>query len=218
MNSRLAWVLPALLAIAACKSKASQPPDARAGESSETPSGYEEAAYSTAIAPLQVCEHLAHMVAAEAGVSDPQIDPQMMAECERELTIEAAARGTSNWNGVAGCVLEARTGAELDACDRKYPLPSQAPPPGSAASAGSPTGDDSRERAACANMMEIIMLETAAEMGAVPEVTDAELAQLSDDCVNVLITEQRPNLSPADYGALLSCISSATTGDQIRQC
>ncbi|PRP93404.1 hypothetical protein ENSA5_43030 [Enhygromyxa salina] len=212
MRARFVWVLPAaMLGLMACKPKPPKVPDDEPKATGA--SGYGDAAYSTGIAPIQVCEHLAAMVAAEAGIPDPQIDPSMMAECERELSIEAATRGTSNWNEVAGCVLEAQTEADINYCDRTYPLPGS----GSAASPA-PSGDDSRERRVCEHMFEIVMIEATAELGEAPQITASERRQLSDECVATLVQEERPNRDAASYDQLLSCIGAANSGAEMERC
>ena len=201
MYRRLAWALPALLVLG-CKPKPPQIPD----EVEETPTAdYGEAAYATSIPPIQVCEHLARMVAAEAGVLDPQIDPNTMVACDKELNIEAAMRGTANWNEIAACVLQAQTEADLDACDQQHPLPAAA--------------NSERERSVCEHMLEVVMQETATELGTqIPPLSDQDRRELGDECVEELLTEQRPNLAPSEYEQMITCIANAQTGAQMQQC
>lgn len=119
---RLAWALPVLLIFTGCKPDATDAPDAG---SSSSDSG------DASILPIEICQHLARIVAAEAGVRDAQIDPRIMTECEQDLSLEAGIRGTDNWNALAACVLESRDKADLDTCDQFYPMPK----PGERASA-----------------------------------------------------------------------------------
>jgi hypothetical protein len=203
-------VLAALvaLALASCKAKPSEAPE----PTSESRRDYTNA-YSgsvAAIPPIEICMHLAGMAAAEAGVSEPQFDPQLIADCERELSLEAAVRGSDNWNSMAACVLDARSGPDLDACNRAHPLPQPE-------DQGLP-GEGSRERAACEHLVELVLLETAAEQGEVPMIANEERRGLVDECVAVLVDEQAPNLSPADYDALLTCLLDARTSEQIQTC
>jgi hypothetical protein len=204
--------LPALvaLALAGCKAKQpSEPPE----RTSEPRRGYADAAYGNgvvSIPPLEICMHLAGLAAAEAGVIEPQFDPQLIADCERELALEAAVRGSENWNAMATCVLAARGGPDLDECNRAHPLP--------APQAQGLPGEGSRERAACDHLVELVLLETAAEQGEVPDIASAERRGLVDECVAVLVDEQQPNLSPADYDALLTCLLDARSSEQIQAC
>jgi hypothetical protein len=211
MYGRLAWALPALVALAGCKAKSTEPPES-SGPSGQTESrrGYTDA-YTTGgtIAPLDICMHLAGLAAAEAGVDEPQFDPQLIADCERELALEAAARGSENWNGMAACVLQARNGPDIDECNRAHPLPNQT---------RVLPGAGSREQEACDHLVELVLLETAAEHGEVPIVSSEERQGLRDECMAALVDEQQPNLSPADYDALLTCLIGAQTSEQIQAC
>lgn len=203
-----------LLLVTACQKQPTEAPEDERGPSSRV--GYGELAWqeSTSIQPREVCQHLANMVAAEAGMSEAPIDPQMMAECEAELGVEAGIRGTDNWNAIAGCVLQARTEADIDYCDRTYPMPAQAgaqPGPGMVAVS-------ERELEVCEHMIEILMLESAAEMGAVPSLTREERQELVDECAQVMAAEQKPTRSPDEYERMLGCIEAAQTSDQMRAC
>jgi hypothetical protein len=174
--------------------------------------GYTDAYASSvgSIPPIEICMHLAELAAAEAGVIEPQFDPQLIADCERELALEAAVRGSENWNAMAACVLQSRGGPDLDDCNRAHPLPEP--------QAQSLPGEGSRERAACDHLVELVLLETAAELGEVPVVPNEERRGLVDECMVVLVDEQQPNLSPADYDALLTCLIAATSSEQIQTC
>jgi hypothetical protein len=154
--------------------------------------------------------HLAGMAAAEAGVGEPQFDPQLLAECERELAVEAAARGSENWNGMATCVLEARSGPDIDACNLAHPLP--------AAAAHEPSGTDSGERLVCDHLVELLLLETAAESGEVPMLSSDERRELVGECVMTLIEGRRPMVSPAEYDALLACLIDTRSSRDIQSC
>ncbi len=219
MQPRLSWALPLLLAIVACKE---QPTEAPEDGPSSSPAGYGELAWSESapsrsIDPREVCEHLARMVAAEAGMSEAPIDPEMMADCEAELRIEAGVRGTDNWNDVANCVLQARTGADIDYCNRTYPLPGSVPgQPGPGPNPGGSVTE--RELLACDHMIEILMLESAAEMGEAPQLTSEEREALVGECARALAFEQRPQLSPDEYERMLVCIESAQSSEQMRAC
>jgi hypothetical protein len=151
---RLVWALPLLVSVVACKAK--QEPDL--AEPSER-SGYGDLAWAQSgpgIQPLAVCEHLARMVAAEAGVSAQDLDPRMIRECEADLSIEASARGTDNWNAIASCVLQARTDADIDFCDRSHPMPGVVGPRPNPT--GAPLGQ--RELAVCDHMIQIFEAES----------------------------------------------------------
>jgi hypothetical protein len=216
MQTRLVWAL--LLATVACKNQPSEPPEQQPRSSPR--SGYGELAWTepTSIQPIEVCEHLTRMVAAEAGVSDPPIDPKLMADCESELAVEAGIRGTDSWNAIASCVLQARTKADIDYCDRTYPMPSQG-----RSQPGSQPGYEvhavsERELVVCEHMIEVLMLESAAELGAVPTLTVEERQALVDECAQTLAFEQKPALSPAEYEQMLGCIADAESSDQMRAC
>jgi hypothetical protein len=210
-SSGLIWLLPVLLAPLACKKQPTQDPESEAPATA----GYGSLAWTDerSVQPREVCEHLARMVALEAGLAEPPIDPTMMAECETELGIEAGIRGTDNWNDIAHCVLEARTEADIDRCDRNYPLPNQA---GSGADA--PAAVAERELSVCAHMIEILMLESAAETGEVPPLSSADRRGLVEDCAASLTYEQRPGMNPDAYEAMLGCIERAQTSEQMRSC
>jgi hypothetical protein len=198
----------ALVALVGCKPKPSDEPT----HAPEARRGYTDAytAGASSIAPIEVCMHLAGMAAAEAGVSEPQFDPQLLADCERELALEAAVRGSENWNGMAACVLQSRSGPDIDACNLAHPLPKP--------DAQGLPGEDSRERAACDHLVELLLLETAAESGDVPMLSNEERLGLSNECMVTLLDEQQPNLSPADYDALLTCLLDARSSEQIQSC
>jgi hypothetical protein len=206
-SSRLAIFV--ILALAGCKkAKPSDAPEPTAESRRSYSDAYGNSAGS--IPPIEICMHLVRLAAAEAGVVEPQFDPQLIAECERELTLEAAARGSENWNSMAACVLQSRSRPDLDDCNRAHPLPD--------AQARSLPGEGSRERAACDRLVELVLLETAAEQGEVPVVSNEERRGLVDECMVVLLDEQQPNLSPADYDLLLTCLIEATSSEQIRSC
>jgi hypothetical protein len=198
----------ALVALGGCKPK---PPD-EPTHAPEARRGYTDAytAGTSSVAPIEVCMHLAGMAAAEAGVSEPEFDPKLIADCERELTLEAAVRGSENWNGMAACVLQARSGPDIDACNLAHPLPNPE-------ARGLP-GADSRERAACDHLVELLLLETAAENGEVPMLSHEERGGLINECMVTLLDDQQPNLSPADYDALLTCLLDARSSEQIQGC
>lgn len=224
MRRPAVWALPLLL-VTACKKQPTEAPEDERSSSSR--SGYDDRAWneSPSVQPREVCEHLARMVAAEAGMSEVPVDPQMMAECESELGVEAGIRGTDNWNAIAGCVLQARTEADIDYCDRTYPMPSQGgPSQGGPSQGGSPgtsydlSAVSDREFAVCEHMIEVLILESAAEMGAVPSLTPEERRSLVDECAGTLVFEQKPAQSPDAYEHMISCIEAAQTSDQMRAC
>lgn len=215
MNAqRITVLVLALASIALGGCKKTKPSDEPTHATEESRRGYADA-YTTgdrSIAPLDICMHLAGLAAAEAGVSDPQFDPQLIADCERELTLEAAVRGSENWNGLAACVLQARNGPDIDECNRAHPLPDPD-------AQGLPLpGQGSRERAACEHVVELLLLETAAESGEVPMISSEERLGLTNECIATLLDDQKPNLSPADYDALLTCLLDARSSEQIQAC
>lgn len=201
-------IVLALVALGGCKAKPTEEPT----HATESRRGYGEAytAGVSEIPPIEICMHLAGLAAAEAGVSEPQFDPQLLADCERELTLEAAVRGSENWNGMAACVLQAHSGPDIDQCNLAHPLPNPE-------AQGLP-GEDSRERAACDHLVELLLLESAAESGEVPMISHEERLGLTNECMVTLLDEQQPNLSPADYDALLTCLIDARTSEQIQAC
>ncbi|WP_146158780.1 hypothetical protein [Enhygromyxa salina] len=201
LTRRLAWVLLAL----GCKPAPSRAPEP---DSRKTTADYGDAAYATSIQPIRVCEHLARMVAAEAGRA-PQFDPVVMETCAHELSIEAATRGSADWRSVAACVLEAETGDEVDDCDRRYPMPS----------AASGSGDTDRERAVCDHMFDVVMRETAEELGSGGlRFSEGERRALTDECVESFVVDHRPELDAVSYEQLLACLASAQTGVQMQEC
>jgi hypothetical protein len=208
------WALPLILSVVACKAK--QEPDLA------TPSersGYGEAAWAesgSGIQPRAVCEHLARMVAAEAGVSEHDLDPGMLRECEADLAIEAGARGTDNWNAIAACVLQARTDADIDLCDRSHPMPGAASSGPSASPSGAPLGD--RELAVCDHMIQIFEAESEAETGEPPPLVGSDRQDLVDECARTLAFEQNPQLDAEAYEQMLQCIEGASSSQQLRTC
>ncbi len=223
MRSRLVRALPSLLVplvLVACKGRRSEPPEPGpepvAGYGSLAWTEAEAAAPTPAIRPIEVCEHLARMVAAEFGDEAPPIDLRMLAECESDLAVEAGLRGTDNWNAIAGCVLAARTEADIDACDRRHPMPAQSGPAADEPGAGEP-GVGERELQVCAHMIDIFMLESAAESGEVPQLTRADRDELERGCAESLSQEQ-PARGGADYERMLACIEQARSSEQLRAC
>jgi hypothetical protein len=207
---RVVLVLALVSSLWGCKT--GKPSDSPEPAATESHHGYTDA-YASSVAsipPVEICMHLAGLAAAEAGVIEPQFDPQLIADCERELSLEAAVRGSENWNAMAACVLQSRSGPDLDDCNRAHPLPDR--------QAQRLPGEGSRERAACEHLVELVLLETAAEQGEVPVVPIEERRGLVDECMVVLVEEQQPNLSPADYDALLTCLIDAASSEQIQTC
>ena len=215
-RTRLVWVLPLLLL--GCKKRESEAPeDPGFAETNGYGSQPWTESSTAGVQPLAVCEHLARMVAAEAGVSELDLDPRMIQECEAELAIEANVRGTENWNAIANCVLQARSEADIDFCDRSYPMPGNAGPgPSGPGPSGPPVGE--RELAVCDHMIEVFMLESAAETGEVPEVTRDERDAVVQECAAALVLEQAPALGPAEYERLLGCIEQARSSAQMQAC
>jgi hypothetical protein len=111
---------------------------------------------------------------------------------------------------MATCVLEARSGPDLDACNRDHPVPELTAP--------EPAGTDSRERLVCDHLVELLLLETAAESGEVPMLSGEERRELVGECVTTLLEERRPIVSPADYDALLACLIDARSSRHIQSC
>ncbi|MCA9698088.1 MAG: hypothetical protein KC431_11235 [Myxococcales bacterium] len=205
----LASLAPALLALTlgACKrDQDSTPPDdggSQGGDANDR--------YGGGPTPNDVCTHLFRMAAADAGQPDAQVDQQIIGECIAELEAEVPIRGPQGWAGVANCVVGAQTEADIDACDSAYPLPA-----GSGSTSDGEFG--SPEDMACVHMLEVIFAETAAEQGAVPEVSDDELETLHSDCVRSLLEGEQPNRSPESYQVLVSCIQEATSSAQMQAC
>jgi hypothetical protein len=197
-----------LVSIGGCKAKPSDAPE----HATDDRRGYAEAytAGASSIAPIEICMHLAGMAAAEAGVSNPQFDPLLLADCERELTVEAAVRGSENWNGMAACVLQARSGPDIDACNVAHPLPDP--------DAQGLPGEGSREQVVCDHLVELLLLETAAESGEVPMLSSEERKGLRDECMVTLLDDQQPNLSPGEYQVLLTCLLATRSSEQIQAC
>jgi hypothetical protein len=198
----------ALVALGGCKPKPSDEPQ----HASEARHGYTDAytAGASSVAPIEVCMHLAGLAAAEAGVSEPEFDPNLIADCERELSLEAAARGSENWSGMAACVLQARNGPDIDACNLAHPMPNP--------ETRSLPGADSRERAVCDHLVELVLLETLAENEALPMISHEERSELIDECMVTLRDDHQPSLHPADYDALLTCLLDARSSEQIQAC
>ncbi|HVH97235.1 MAG TPA: hypothetical protein VM869_00930, partial [Enhygromyxa sp.] len=183
MRTRLVWALTLLL-LPGCKRGTQAPED---GGSSASDS---RRVAKRAITPLEVCEHLAKMAADEAGLRKPEIDAQLMRECESELALEAGMRGTDNWNAFGDCVLGSRSEAELQHCNASYPLPGPA---------GLVASDGSRELEVCEHMIEVMMLETAAQSGEVPQMTADGRSKLEEECARSMVAEQKPQRSDAAY-------------------
>ncbi|KIG16289.1 hypothetical protein DB30_04749 [Enhygromyxa salina] len=202
------WVLMlSAVFVLACKREPSHQPNADARPST---SHYGEAAFATSVQPMQVCEHLARMFEAENGHPEAKVDPRLLADCDHELRIEAATRGSANWNEIATCVLQAQTDDELEACDQRYPMPGNA--------TALPASTE-REQAACDHMFDIVMQETAEELGTAPPTISAQERQdLTDECVELFMVEHRPNLDDDSYARLLGCLTHAETGIQMQQC
>lgn len=219
MHQRLAWALALLplALLAGCKVEPSEEP--APPRRSALTSGYDARAFQAqaSIRPLDVCEHLARMVAAEAGIGEQPVDAQMMAQCEAELSMEAGVRGTDNWNDIAACVLAAGDEADLDGCEQRYPLPAGPGGPGAPSSGGTP-GDLLREREVCEHMIQVILRDGAAEQGEAPQLSAEEFLGLREQCVGSLVEEQRPYLPPEDYALMLDCITRAESGAQLRAC
>lgn len=191
-----------LLLVPGCKRDTQTPED---GASS---SGSRRVA-KRAVAPMEVCEHLANMAADEAGLRKPEIDAQLMRECESELTLEAGMRGTDNWNAFGRCVLDSRSEAELQHCNITHPLPGPA---------GLVASDGARELEVCEHMIEVLMLESAAESGEVPQMSADERSKVEEECARSLVAEQKPQRSDAAYHEMLDCIELAQTTELMRAC
>jgi hypothetical protein len=220
MHERLVWALPLLLSLVGCKPKPTEEPDEPRGPSLSADYSAQAFQAPTSIQPVELCEHLARMVAAEAGVPNQPIDPQMMAECETELTMEAALRGTDNWNDIAACVLASRNEAELDQCDRRFPLPGDMGDMGDMGERGEPgdLGDLSLEREICEHMIEVLLRDGAEQQAAPPELREDELLGLREQCARSLVLDQRPYLRPDDYLEMLQCIGRAESSAQLHDC
>jgi len=216
MYERLVWALP-LLASLGCKPKPSEEPEAPRSPSVSADYSAQAFRAPASIQPIELCEHLARMVAAEAGVAGQPIDPQMMADCETELSMEAALRGTDNWNAIAACVLASRNDADLDQCDRRFPLPDDAGDRGDSGDLAE-FGDLFLERETCGHMIEILLRDSAGQQAPPPELSEDELAGLREQCVSSLVRDQRPYLRPDDYVEMLECIGRAESGAQLHEC
>lgn len=204
MRTRLAGALALLLILPSCKKdRDSNTPD------SSTSSSSSRRVAKRGVKPLEICEHLANMAAAEVGLREPPIDEQLMNECESELTIEAGIRGTDNWNEFGSCVLDSRDQAELEHCNRSYPMPGQVAVVAS---------DGSRELEVCEHMIEVLMLENAAETGEVPTLTPDERAAVVEECARSFVAEQKPTRSDGAYHRMLDCIELAQSSEHMRAC
>jgi hypothetical protein len=215
MRTRFVSALPILLVLvtaSSCKRGSSEAPD------DEPPprKGYGDLMWSesTSIQPLEVCQHLGEVVAAEAGQPGTPIDPNLLANCEADMRIEAGLRGTDGWNAMASCVMNSTTAADIDYCDRTNPLPEQGG--GSGGPRNVAVGE--RELGACDHVIDILMLETAAASGEVPPLTIDERRSLVQECAEALVLEQEPVLSPADYERLLECMETAESSVALRDC
>jgi hypothetical protein len=67
-------------------------------------------------------------------------------------------------------------------------------------------------------LVELLLLETAAESGEVPMLSSEEKLGLRDECMITLLDEQKPGLSPSEYDALLTCLLDARSSEQIQAC
>lgn len=201
-----AWALAsalALLLVPGCKRQHSQ-----AAEHEPSASSSRRVA-KRSIEPIEICQHLAKLAAKQAGLRKPAIDERLMNECESELTIEAAMRGTDNWNTFGDCVLRSRSEAELAHCNLTHPMPG----PG-----GLVASDGSRELEVCEHMIEVLMLESAAATGEVPRLSADERDALEQECARSLLTEQKPQRSDHAYHEMLDCIALAQTSELMRAC
>jgi hypothetical protein len=63
-----------------------------------------------------------------------------------------------------------------------------------------------------------LLLETAAESGEVPMLSSDERNGLRDECMITLLDDQQPNLSPAEYQVLLTCLLATRSSEQIQAC
>jgi hypothetical protein len=189
--------LALLVTLVGCKQRRSEAPE-HDSSASATPDSKRN------IKPAEVCKHLAHVAATEAGTRDSAIDRDLLDACEAEVAIEAGVRGTDNWNEFARCVLASRNPEDLELCNHLYPLPQ--PGPGS------------RELAVCEHLIEVLMLETAAQSGQVPQLTAEERERIEDDCARSLVLEQKPQRSPEAYEQMLDCMAGAQTRELMRAC
>lgn len=204
MQTRLVGALALLLILPSCKKdRSSHAPE------SNTSSSSSRRVAKRGVKPIEICEHLASMAAAEVGLRESVIDERLMNECESEVAIEAGVRGTDNWNAYGSCVLDSRNAAELERCDLSYPMPGQVAVVAS---------DGSRELEVCEHMIEVLMLETAAETGEVPTLTKDERDAVEQECARSLVAEQKPTRSDAAYRRMLDCIELAQSSEHMRAC
>lgn len=200
----------ALLLLPACKRKQDNSELERPGGAGTQEQAYVEQQPGQVIAPTQVCTHLMDLAAASAGV-EAEYDEQLLRECERELGLEAQARGPDNWNAIASCVLQSRNEADIDACDRNHPMPGAAP------AAGGPLPQDGPERRACDHMVDVLLTEASQAEGSPIQITEAERREISDDCVAKLLTDQ-PQIDPVEYQRMLDCVQMASSSAEMKAC
>lgn len=196
----------ALSILPACKRGGdSNEPEPAAGpyvESSPTPT------------PEDVCRRLSELALADIGPVDPSIQQETIAMCAEQMRGEQQARTPESWDGVARCVVAARTDADIDRCDQLYP------PPGGAAPSQPGTGG-AQEEEVCANMLAVFAVEIAMEAQdagePVPELTEADIEQAFGECLDTL-AEARQGLASPDYQALLGCLGNAGSGPAMEAC
>ncbi|NVB39129.1 hypothetical protein G6O69_14895 [Pseudenhygromyxa sp. WMMC2535] len=213
------WLLCASAALSLCfvackRDKDSTDPEEGTTAGGETQAGPSaSAAYGSGPSVSDVCMHLYQIVAADAGQPDAPVDPQMMDECQRELSAEQQMRGPENWAAVGNCVLQASSELEIDACDRAHPMPGQ-----QGGGPGMAIDPNSVESQVCVHMLEIVITETAEIQGAMPELSEDELRSLHEECVLSLLEGEKPNRSPESYQGLLECIAAGTNSAALQSC
>jgi hypothetical protein len=198
MRTRFVWALALLVPLLGCKQRRTEAPEHGSSSSSARAGTWRN------IKPADVCKHLAHVAASEAGTRDSAIDRELLHKCEAEVAIEAGVRGTDNWNDFAQCVVASRNRDDLELCHHLYPLPQ--PGPGS------------KELQVCEHMIEVLMLESAAQSGEVPQLSAEERQAIEDECARSLVLEQKPTRSPEQYDKMLDCMAVAQTRELMRAC
>jgi hypothetical protein len=76
----------------------------------------------TGPSPAKVCEHVMGIMKRELGEALPMSDDDVKnfsEECEKEMVSERAEMGEFEFAKQAGCVIEARTLADMEKCDKK---------------------------------------------------------------------------------------------------
>jgi hypothetical protein len=162
-----------------------------------------------AVEPYELCGHLARILIASGAIADPAVATQIVAGCENEMTIERELRGEESWTLVTTCVMAATTEAEVQRCDDMYPVP--------AAPAVPPGVDATRERQACAHVIDVFVEEETAVIGAPPQMGPEERLAIIEECAGTLVAG-RLNQSAEDYERSLRCIEQAQTSAQLNNC